>query len=142
MSEVMLLTGKRRAESARRAKTTLGIEKQGGKVYVNPLIDWTTHDMRTYRTEHELPESPVAALLHRSGECNCGAFAEPGERAMLRDLYPDWFDWTIGQLERDAVKAGIPACRWGERPPGEAPSDAGPLCSSCEFRQETMDVAA
>lgn len=137
-STVMLLTGKRRAESARRAKTTLGIEKHGGQLYVNPLIDWTAHDMRTYRAEWELPESPVAALLHRSGECNCGAFAEPGEREMLRSLYPTWFEQNIAALERDAAAAGIPACKWGERPPGEAPAETGPLCSSCDWRQMEM----
>jgi hypothetical protein len=42
-----------------------------------------------HRREHALPESPAAALLHRSGECNCGAFAKASqERAMLQALYP------------------------------------------------------
>jgi 3'-phosphoadenosine 5'-phosphosulfate sulfotransferase (PAPS reductase)/FAD synthetase len=137
---VMLLSGKRKAESARRAKTTLGIDKRGGQLYVNPLVDWTATDMAGYRRQHELPESPVAALLHRSGECNCGAFAEPGEREMLRSLYPTWFEQKIASLERAAECAGVQACRWGERPPGEVPGDAGPLCSSCEWRQMAIEL--
>ena len=141
LSKVMLLTGKRSAESARRAKTTKGIDPRGGQLYVNPLVDWTAQDMYAYRTEHKLPESPVAALLHRSGECNCGAFAEPGEREMLRSLYPAWFEKTIAALERDAEAAGVPACRWGERP-REVPADAGPLCSSCEWRLFDLEEAA
>lgn len=134
----MLLTGKRRAESARRLKTTKGIESKGGQLYVNPLIDWTAHDMREYRTTHALPESDATALGHRSMECCCGAFAEPGEREMLRSLWPDWFERVIGSLEREAEAAGIPACKWGERPPGLTPSDipaAGALCTSCEHKQ-------
>jgi 3'-phosphoadenosine 5'-phosphosulfate sulfotransferase (PAPS reductase)/FAD synthetase len=131
---VMLLTGKRRAESARRARTTTGMDKRGGQLYVNPLIDWTAEDIRSYRVEHQLPESDAAALLHRSGECNCGAFAKPGEREMLRSLAPRWFETTIASLERQAKSAGIAACRWGERPPTTSLANAGPLCSSCEWR--------
>jgi 3'-phosphoadenosine 5'-phosphosulfate sulfotransferase (PAPS reductase)/FAD synthetase len=131
---VMLLTGKRRAESARRAASTLGIDKRGGHLFVNPLVDWTGDQVRAYRTEHDLPESDAAALLHRSGECNCGSFAKPGEREMLRALAPGWFDANIGSLEREANAAGIAACRWGERPPAVAPGAAGPLCSTCEWR--------
>jgi hypothetical protein len=104
-------------------------------VFVNPLIDWTDAQMRAYRVEHALPESDVAALIHRSGECNCGAFAAPGEREMLRSLWPDWFERTIASLEREAEAAGIPACRWGERPADVSAGDAGPMCSSCEWRQ-------
>jgi 3'-phosphoadenosine 5'-phosphosulfate sulfotransferase (PAPS reductase)/FAD synthetase len=141
-AKVMLLTGKRRAESARRAKTTAGVEARGGQLFVNPLIDWTTYDMRAYRREHNLPESNVAALLHRSGECNCGAFAEEGEREMLRALWPEWFVETIGALEQEAQAAGVPACRWGERPPSDEAVDAGPLCSSCEWRQLGIEDAA
>lgn len=134
-ARVLYLTGVRRAESQRRAGRS-AITRKGGMAFANPLIDWTNYDMRRYRAEHNLPESDVAALIHRSGECNCGSFAEPGEREMLRSLWPDWFEATIAGLEREAEAAGIPACRWGERPPGAAAADAaGLLCSSCEWRQ-------
>jgi 3'-phosphoadenosine 5'-phosphosulfate sulfotransferase (PAPS reductase)/FAD synthetase len=134
----MLLTGKRRAESSRRARTTRGIERRGGQLYVNPLIDWTRSELRRYRAEHELPESDAAALLHRSGECNCGTFAEPGEREMLRSLAPQWFEATIGRLEREARARGVGACTWGQRPPDERPTSAGALCASCEWRQLSL----
>jgi 3'-phosphoadenosine 5'-phosphosulfate sulfotransferase (PAPS reductase)/FAD synthetase len=136
-ARVLALTGVRRSESARRASRT-PITRRFSLVFANPLIDWTNTAMRRYRVEYELPESDVAALIHRSGECNCGAFAEPGEREMLAALWPEWFEATIASLEREAEAAGIPACRWGERPPDATPADAGPLCSSCEFRQ--MDL--
>jgi 3'-phosphoadenosine 5'-phosphosulfate sulfotransferase (PAPS reductase)/FAD synthetase len=139
-ARVMALTGIRRAESARRAKRE-PINRKGSMVFVNPLIDWTGYDMRRYRIEHELPESPVAALLHRSGECNCGSFADEGEREMLRSLWPEWFESRIGAIEREAERLGLPCAKWGGAR-DQAPADAGPLCSSCEWRQMRLEDVA
>jgi 3'-phosphoadenosine 5'-phosphosulfate sulfotransferase (PAPS reductase)/FAD synthetase len=111
---IVLLAGARRAESKRRMGKSVPLDRDGAQVWVNPLIDWSDHDMRTYRSEHRLPQSDVAAILHRSGECNCGAFAGPGEREELRSLYPRWFDAEIAPLERLARDRGLP-CVWGER---------------------------
>jgi 3'-phosphoadenosine 5'-phosphosulfate sulfotransferase (PAPS reductase)/FAD synthetase len=131
-----LLTGTRRRESARRARTqAAAFRKVKSQVWINPLIDWTGERMRAYRLAHRLPESDVAALLHRSGECNCGAFAASGERDQLASLWPVWFNHTIGELEHQARLRRIPACRWGERPL-EAPAPAGPMCSDCQLRLE------
>ena len=55
--------------------------------------------MRRYRGELELPQSDVAALMHRSGECNCGSYANPDEREMLASLWPRWFERTIRAVE-------------------------------------------
>lgn len=137
---VMLLTGVRRDESARRMGTTAPILRDGAQVWVAPLVDWSNEEMRAYRAEHEIPQSDVAALIHRSGECNCGAFAAPGEREMMQSLWPAWFDETICSLERECVERGIPACRWGQRPPKQGErlldpdADVGPLCSDCVSR--------
>lgn len=130
-ARVLMLTGVRRGESQRRSKR-MPVTSHGAIRFANPLIDWTNADMRAYRAEHRLPQSDVAALIHRSGECNCGAFAAPGERAMLASLWPEWFEETIGSLEREAQARGIAACRWGERP-GQA-VEGGALCTDCELR--------
>ena len=141
-ARVMALTGIRRAESARRAKRH-PINRKGSMVFVNPLIDWTSHDMARYRREQNLGQSDVAALLHRSGECNCGSFADPEEREMLESLWPEWFDQRIGALEREAERMGLPCARWGGDPSlTEELPDAGLLCSSCEFRQLALEDAA
>lgn len=126
---IMLLTGVRRAESVRRMGTTQPVRRDGAQVWVAPLIDWTDGDMRTYRLENGLEQSDVAALTHRSGECNCGAYAAPGEREELRSLWPEWFEANIAPLER-AVGS-----RWGDKP-SEQPQSVGPLCSTCEFQLE------
>lgn len=130
-ARVLALTGVRHDESARRAQR-MPLTRRGSLAFANPLVDWTDVDMRVYRRDHDLPESDAAALLHRSGECNCGSFAAPGEREELRSLWPQWFERTIASLEREAATAGVAACRWGERP--GVPVDAGPLCSDCQLR--------
>ena len=142
-ARVLFLSGIRRAESRRRS-TREAINRLPGKssVFVNPLIDWTGEKMRGYRRDHDLPESPAAALLHRSGECNCGAFASAGgEREMLQALYPDFFAAVIESLEREAQAAGVRWCRWGGydlsgNRAGEVSRERpGLLCESCEARQ-------
>lgn len=143
-ARVLMLSGIRRAESQRR-KSRPEVSFHGSIVFANPLIDWTAREMAAYRSDHALPESDVAALLHRSGECNCGSFAAPGERELLQQLWPAWFDATIASLEREAEQAGIGSCRWGERtiPDGADESDqasqlwdAQPLCADCPAGRE------
>jgi 3'-phosphoadenosine 5'-phosphosulfate sulfotransferase (PAPS reductase)/FAD synthetase len=134
---IMLLTGKRRHESARRSRTSIPVERRKATVWVNPLIDWTNEDMRAYRAAHQLPESDVAALVHMSGECTCGSFATKGERKMLASLFPEW-DERISDLERRAESADATNCKWGSAPP-EAPTDEAPMCSDCQLRLEPPD---
>jgi 3'-phosphoadenosine 5'-phosphosulfate sulfotransferase (PAPS reductase)/FAD synthetase len=141
---VLFLTGVRRAESARRAKR-LAVTRKGGSVFANPLIDWDNREMADYRRQHEFPVSDITALLHRSGECNCGAFAALGEREMIAALWPDWFEERIASLEREAQERGIPMCRWGERQPEGVncfPLPEGSLCEGCEQQASLLDGVA
>lgn len=139
MARVLALTGVRRAESARR-RSREPINRKNSMVFVNPLIDWTGADMRRYKVEHDLPVSDVSALLHRSGECNCGAFAVAGEeRAMMESLWPEWWRERIGVLEAEAEAKGVRWCRWGGFDvngvrAGEVTEAAGELCESCILR--------
>ncbi len=141
-ARVLFLSGIRRAESRRRSKREpINRLAHTSAVFVSPLIDWTGEEMRGYRAEHSIPESPAAALLHRSGECNCGAFAKAGEeRAMLQALYPEFFA-GIEALEAQARAAGVRWCCWGGydvhgNRAGEVSKERpGLLCESCEARQ-------
>lgn len=135
-ARVLALTGIRRSESARR-KGRADITKRGALIFANPIIDWSHSDLHRYRADHDFIESDVAALLHRSGECNCGAYAAPGEREMLRDLWPDWFDLTIGSIEREAEAMGLPCAKWGtgrDLLDKLAEEEAAELCSDCQLR--------
>lgn len=147
-ARVMLLSGKRRAESKRRKRTTKGIERKGGQLYVNPLIDWTRWDMLRYRRDHDLPQSEVAAWLHRSGECNCGAFASAAdERSLMKFRWPEWWAW-MEALEVEAEARGLRWCRWGGydlngiRATEKSDEKPGNACSSCEWRDQLFEVAA
>jgi 3'-phosphoadenosine 5'-phosphosulfate sulfotransferase (PAPS reductase)/FAD synthetase len=141
-ARVLFLSGVRRAESQRRAKhEPIGRVERSSAVFASPLINWTTPDMARYRQTHRLPESDAAALLHRSGECNCGAFASAEqERAMLKTLYPEFFA-SIEALETEADAAGLRWCRWGgydragNRATEAAKRAPGLLCEACDVRQ-------
>ena len=135
-ARVLALSGIRQAESTRRSKRP-ATNRKGSLVFVNPLIEWTNDEMAEYRERHDLRLSDVAALLHRSGECNCGCFADEAEREMLESLWPEWFEERIASIEREAEAMGLPYCRWGGNR-GEAPAEAGPLCSSCEVMIESQ----
>lgn len=142
-SAVLFLSGIRRAESARRSRRE-PITERGSAKFCAPLIDWTDAELAAYRERHALPLSDVAALMHRSGECNCGAFAQAAEeRRLLSSLWPDWWARTIGALEDEAESLGIRWCRWGghdlagEQAAGAPRERVGVLCQSCRSRSFT-----
>jgi 3'-phosphoadenosine 5'-phosphosulfate sulfotransferase (PAPS reductase)/FAD synthetase len=142
---VMLLSGVRIAESHRRKMTGTAQgawERRGNQVWVNPLLDWSNAEMAEYRREHELPVSDVTALTHRSGECNCLAFASKGEPEFLVAMYPDWFAENIEPLQAAARERGLERCDWGWGA-GEPPmGSVGPLCQGCEAaRWSSVDVS-
>lgn len=156
---VALLSGARRFESRRRAMTqgVDGWRRRKSQLWINPLNDWRNDEVGTYRAQHAIPQSDASVLLHRSGECNCGAYMAVGELEDVRALFGDWYARVIRPLEQEALEAGIPRHVWGERtdtgrpgargfPFGEIAgeqlalsfeqgipdvSDAGELCSSC-----------
>jgi 3'-phosphoadenosine 5'-phosphosulfate sulfotransferase (PAPS reductase)/FAD synthetase len=128
---VLLLTGVRSSESSRRMGFVQPVVRQKTRVWCAPLLDWTNDDLYAYRKEHDVPESEVAALLHMSGECLCGAFARPGEIGDLEAFYPDTAR-RIHELEKRVSAAGKHAM-WGVRPPRDHGMDALPgfLCAGC-----------
>jgi 3'-phosphoadenosine 5'-phosphosulfate sulfotransferase (PAPS reductase)/FAD synthetase len=135
---VMLVAGCRKAESTRRMGTTRAIDRQGTRVWVNPIEDFTQADIREYMERHGLPESPIAKLIHKSGECLCGAFAQPGELKEYELLLPKTAE-MIHQLQ-DEVRAAGHSGNWGCRPyKGKKQLGApGPLCQGCVFNGGTQ----
>lgn len=140
---VIFLAGRRSGESQRRAGRFAGgelapVERKGSVVWASPIIDWSKLDLNAYRRAHpDVPRNEVAALLHMSGECLCGAFSHPGEL----DEIGEWFPGVAAEiraLEQAALNAGMPAerCRWGWGADREPRSRTGPLCSSCDSRYQ------
>lgn len=137
---VMWVAGSRRQESKRRMRNAKApVERDGSQVWVNVIYDWTAEQTAAYRELHSLPLSDVSALVHRSGECNCGTYAQKDERAMLSALVPA-FGRMVERWERLALESGHHyACVWGQRPlkihPEQqelVPRGYARACTSCE----------
>ncbi len=131
----MLLSGIRRAESKRRAKTPDPVDRKGGQVWVKPLLDWSNREMNDYRTDRGLPRNPVSDNLGVSGECLCGAMTDGGEkqeeRAMIRFFYPA-FDARLCSIEKACRDAGKTYCEWGtKRIEPEPEGFESSVCAAC-----------
>jgi hypothetical protein len=104
--------------------------------WANPISGFTTLDLANYRQKHEIALSKPSALIHKSGECLCGAFAKPGELEELEYWFPKTGAY-IRQMEKEAQKLGKKYCRWGwghDRRSGVAAP--GPLCQGCSLFPE------
>lgn len=149
---VLLIAGRRRDESRRRASVPEH-ERSGSRVWVSPMVHWTKFDLNTYRllcakAGDPIPVNDVAELIHMSGECLCGSYASPGERAQLDEWFYDDLA-LIRDLERELRQpryASIPEWRktWGwaaipelaamaraARRESELRAKADGLCQSC-----------
>jgi 3'-phosphoadenosine 5'-phosphosulfate sulfotransferase (PAPS reductase)/FAD synthetase len=139
-----LITGCRSQESTRRmghvepvkigerSKAT-GELKEQNRCWVAPCHDWSAEDQHRYMDWHDLPRNPLKLALGMSGECFCGAFAEPGERAKIDRHCPE-VGVEIDRLAVIARECGMHD-RWGTRPDkGIVVAETGPLCTSCDRR--------
>lgn len=115
-------------------------DKDPRKVWLNPILDWTKIDCGRYLEQEDLPRNRVVDLLHRSGECLCGALARPEEIHELAEWFPE-AALRINRLEKECEKRGMTASVWASRearriPDGQdqlfSKADLAPLCFSCE----------
>jgi 3'-phosphoadenosine 5'-phosphosulfate sulfotransferase (PAPS reductase)/FAD synthetase len=112
-------TGVRESESRRRKMNVGETEEEnsnGQWVWVNPIADWSSHDVYARRQAHDLPANPVVENIHRSGECFCGAFAHRDEELIdLEAHYPDHYEWLLSVEDEVQGDIGSDAgtCFWG-----------------------------
>lgn len=132
-----LVSGIRADESVRRMMGTFAQPtfREGGKLWLNPILDWTEKDKNAYMREYDLPRNPVVDTLHRSGECLCGALTAKDEFREIELWYPEAAQ-RIEELEA-SVQAEHPdlkeGCFWGRRGERENPDQLHflPMCVSC-----------
>lgn len=154
--KVLYVAGTRWDESDQRFELAGEVTQQGGIVWVAALIHWTNEHMQEYRKRyrcyqnHEhaphrmcfpdaLPLNEVTEHIHMSGDCTCGAKAHEGELDEYGFFFPEKAA-EIRALQDEAAAKGIPACRWGQRPPAGAEPEGRPvtstatpfLCSGCK----------
>jgi len=96
--KIMYLTGARRDESVRRMGNVVDIQKEGNQIWVNLISDWTKQNCYDFRISENYKQSPTAAILGRSGECNCGAYGSPQELIEMKYFFPT--DPNIKMIER------------------------------------------
>ncbi|MDS0243094.1 MULTISPECIES: phosphoadenosine phosphosulfate reductase family protein [unclassified Haloferax] len=147
---VTLVSGVRKHESKRRMVNVDedGVQEYLGKTTVSPIVNWTGMDVRRYRRARNLPMNPVVEMLEMSGECLCGAFANRGERRMIRLFFPEVHRYLLCLEAKVSAAAHLedgPAekySQWGHNQfkdhERDAMNDANQmlLCSSCEQQQE------
>lgn len=134
MDKVLLATGLREDESLRRmGYKDREINRTGAQVWVNPIYWWSRDQRDDYLMRHQLQRNPVSRALGLSGECLCGAYAQPGELERVRQIDPA-VAARIDRLHAE-VRARFP-WGWEGRPPDKekkkAPPEVGPLCIGCE----------
>lgn len=147
-SPVLYLSGCRSDESTRRMGTTHEAPQEDGRrVWVNHIHDFTKGDCAKCIKHCGAKRSPVVDLIHKSGECLCGAFAQPGELAEIKLWFPD-VARRIEELERE-VESRFP-WKWEDLGPPEwwqqknqgqtfmfdydAAARVQPLCRKCNLK--------
>jgi len=108
---VLFITGVRTSESRRRMAYVEPVRREGNTVWVAPIHHFTNEDLLEYRREHKLPRNQVVELLHMSGECLCGAFADPKNKELewLEIWFPD-VGKRIRTLEDELRTMGVKRC--------------------------------
>jgi 3'-phosphoadenosine 5'-phosphosulfate sulfotransferase (PAPS reductase)/FAD synthetase len=131
---IALSTGARREESQRRMSAALAVpvRREGAQLWLNPILAFTSKDKDADMETHGIERNPVVDMLHRSGECLCGALAQADEIREIELFFPD-IAQRIHDLEEKVERAGIAACRWANRLPSGVSNDqeAMPLCIAC-----------
>jgi len=130
--KVMLISGCRSQESVRRMGNVEECQKDGAKIWVAPIHDLSKTECGRIIQYASLKRNPVVDLIHKSGECLCGAFAKPGEL----DELEMWFPETAAEI-RTLEAELMPKFGWSwEGKPQKkckVTKEAGMLCHNCNI---------
>ena len=133
-SRIMYVSGARRHESKRRMSTAEYFTDRGNEVWVNPILDFDGSTKHGYLRDQKLIASPVAEILCMSGECLCGAMADPdgpAEKRTIKRYFPV-MGARIDRLAKVCHRSGLP-CQWGEKPPEDKAAKWPPMPNQLEL---------
>lgn len=133
---VLYVSGCRQQESERRMGNTTELQIHGRQIWCAAILDWSKLDTTHCLQFADQNRNPVVDLLHKSGECLCGAFAKPNE---LEELNL----WEITRPAYDQIKQiearvfALHPWKWGTRPPRKVQHcsmtpEQMHLCWSCQ----------
>ena len=132
-TNVLLISGVRFQESERRMGYKEPVTKDGSKIWVNIINDWSKADCNRYIESNKIPRSPVVDKIHKSGECLCGAFAKEGEFAELEFWYPEYAAYIKSLPNPKPWKWGEKGSKaWKDLEAREKHKPGGPLCAGCK----------
>jgi 3'-phosphoadenosine 5'-phosphosulfate sulfotransferase (PAPS reductase)/FAD synthetase len=135
-----LVTGIRISESTRRMHNTQLVQyvrRSGAEFWLNPILDFNDKDKNAYIKKYNLPRNEVVDLIHKSGECLCGALANRDrEFADIKSWFPKDIE-AIERLEVITESKGMRDCRWATRIRSDKQRDKAivdlPLCQTCQI---------
>ncbi len=132
---ILLVTGVRRQESARRMGHVQAVQQEGVRVWCAPFLRLSALDVGRYLEENRVQRNEVVDILHMSGECGCGAYGKQGELQELEVWFPD-LATRIRALEAKVRAAGHSwGWGWEARSCSKKVSQAGstfqPMCVGC-----------
>ena len=142
----VLVSGRRLLESSRRSRTVKPHDRNRRMIFASVIYRWSALDVTDFIEQAGLRRNPVVDLLHMSGECLCGAFAQRGELDEIRAWFPEKAA-EIEALEGEVRAHGFP---WGweggptATHPGQLDLDlfTQPLCTSCVARRQSAEATA
>lgn len=115
-AKVLFISGAQHADSKRRMiYAGREVNKRDAQIWASPFYWSSKAERDAYIAEHKLPINPVTQQLGMSGECGCGAFAQPGELAKWRACDPA-FGERIDRLSQAVLANGF-TWSWEGRPP-------------------------
>lgn len=151
---VLYISGARSDESKRRMANTEEMQKVGRKVWCAPIHDFTKADCGNVMQHCSVKRNQVVDLIHKSGECLCGAFAEPGELTEVKMWFPEVAK-RIEDLEREVADKW--PWKWEDNGPPkwfrqkqqgqtfmldyDKLSQEQPLCRKCNLRAKEPGLA-
>lgn len=110
IGKVVLISGARKEESKRRMGSAVNITEEGNLIWVNFINEWKKSECIDYLQNRNIERSPVVKILGRSGECNCGVYADREiELPLLKEHFPSFYK-TLMVLEERVIANGFP---WG-----------------------------
>jgi 3'-phosphoadenosine 5'-phosphosulfate sulfotransferase (PAPS reductase)/FAD synthetase len=129
-----LVTGIRLQESQRRMTAALSVpvRREGSQVWLSPILDWSALQCNEFISEKKMARNQVVDLLHRSGECLCGALAQNKELKEIKLWYPKAAG-EIEKLQDECALRGLKWSRWATTAAKQPDPNQNtlPLCVGC-----------
>ena len=151
----IFVTGARSEESTRRmgfvnpiqwGEVTRAGMRRKNRVWVAIIHDWTKRQCFDAIETAGWQRNPITKLIHKSGECLCGGFAQPNELEELT-IFRETRKFAYWMLDlQKRVMQKFP-WRWDQRPPkwflekrkGQKflfDMELGPMCHGCQLTED------